>query len=88
MCLQDLSKCHLDKWKVRRYSKGMRDPRTRMKELRKQRNLTLAELALRAGCAESYLSRIENGTRTPGLTLAFALEEVLGLSAKAWRKAS
>jgi transcriptional regulator with XRE-family HTH domain len=55
-----------------------------MRELRKLRKLTLAALAQRVGCAESYLSRIENGTRKPGLELAFAIQGELGLRAKDW----
>jgi len=34
-----------------------------LREIRKAAGLTLAQLAERVGCDESYLSRIENGQR-------------------------
>ncbi|MFI7580608.1 helix-turn-helix domain-containing protein [Kocuria kalidii] len=55
----------------------------RIRSLRKDRGLTLAELADRAGTAASQLSVIENGRREPRLSLLQRLADVLGSSVDA-----
>lgn len=44
---------------------------------RQTKGLTLKELALRAGCSESLLSKIENGKASPSLPMLHRLVEVL-----------
>ncbi|WP_398906529.1 helix-turn-helix domain-containing protein [Streptomyces sp. 840.1] len=48
----------------------------RLRQLRLQRGLTLAELAARTGINESTLSRLEGGTRKPTLEMLLPLAEV------------
>ncbi|MFJ9773142.1 helix-turn-helix domain-containing protein [Kitasatospora sp. NPDC101157] len=48
----------------------------RLRELRRRRGMTLAELAERTGINESTLSRLEGGTRKPTLELLLPLAEV------------
>ncbi|MEV0191294.1 XRE family transcriptional regulator [Kitasatospora purpeofusca] len=48
----------------------------RLRELRRRRGMTLAELADRTGINESTLSRLEGGSRRPTLELLLALAEV------------
>ncbi|MFI5801752.1 XRE family transcriptional regulator [Streptomyces sp. NPDC051561] len=48
----------------------------RLRELRRRRSLTLADLADRTGINESTLSRLEGGTRKPTLELLLPLAEV------------
>ncbi|MEU8137838.1 helix-turn-helix domain-containing protein [Streptodolium elevatio] len=48
----------------------------RLRELRRRRGLTLAELTERTGINESTLSRLEGGTRKPTLELLLPLAEV------------
>ncbi|MDX3097948.1 XRE family transcriptional regulator [Streptomyces sp. ME01-24h] len=48
----------------------------RLRELRRRRGMTLAELAERTGINESTLSRLEGGGRKPTLELLLTLAEV------------
>ncbi|MEV7599763.1 XRE family transcriptional regulator [Kitasatospora sp. NPDC089797] len=48
----------------------------RLRDLRRRRGMTLAELAERTGINESTLSRLEGGTRKPTLELLLPLAEV------------
>lgn len=48
----------------------------RLRELRRRRSLTLAELAARTGVNESTLSRLESGARKPTLELLLPLAEL------------
>ncbi|WP_327241980.1 helix-turn-helix domain-containing protein [Streptomyces sp. NBC_01320] len=48
----------------------------RLRELRRRRGMTLAELAERTGINESTLSRLEGGNRKPTLELLLPLAEV------------
>ncbi|MBB6037942.1 XRE family transcriptional regulator [Phytomonospora endophytica] len=48
----------------------------RLRELRRRRGLTLAELAERTGVNQSTLSRLEGGARKPTLELLLPLAEV------------
>ena len=41
---------------------------TKLRELRKSKQLSLKQLAERAGCASSYLSMVENGKIDPGIS--------------------
>lgn len=46
--------------------------------LRRSRGMTLADLARRAGCSDSYLSSVETGATTPTLSSISTLAAVLG----------
>lgn len=48
----------------------------RLRELRRRRGITLAELGQRTGISESTLSRLEGGSRKPTLELLLPLAEV------------
>jgi len=50
----------------------------RLRRLRRARNLTLAELADRAGLTDGYLSNVEKGVTTPSLSALATLAAVLG----------
>ena len=49
----------------------------RLKELRKQKKLTLEKLAQRAGCTKSYISQLERGTSAPSLSMLSRLADAL-----------
>jgi transcriptional regulator with XRE-family HTH domain len=49
-----------------------------MRELRKARGITQAELAALTGLRQSMISRCENGTRNPSLTVRIAIATALG----------
>nr|WP_211207250.1 helix-turn-helix transcriptional regulator [Stackebrandtia nassauensis] len=51
----------------------------RLRELRRQRNVTLARLAEATGISESTLSRLESGARRPNLELLLPLAKVYGV---------
>lgn len=51
----------------------------RLKEIRAQRGLTQADLALLAGVSRKTINTIENGVFTPSTLLALTLAEVLKL---------
>ncbi len=53
---------------------------SRLRELRRQRGVTLTEMAVRAGTSQSTLSRLEGGQRTPTLELLLPLARVWGAS--------
>jgi len=50
----------------------------RLKQLRKQKNLKLAELAERTGLTKGYLSRIENSRNPPPIATLGRIAEALG----------
>jgi transcriptional regulator with XRE-family HTH domain len=50
----------------------------RLRELRKQRGLTLAQLAAASECSEGFLSGVENGTNVPSISLLAVLAAVVG----------
>ena len=52
----------------------------RLKELRRERNITLRKLAEEIGISPTYLFRIENGKIIPGPQCASAICEALSLS--------
>lgn len=49
-------------------------------KLRKDKNLTQAELANLAGIKRNYYGLIENGTRNPSLDVAFKISKALDTS--------
>jgi transcriptional regulator with XRE-family HTH domain len=55
-------------------------PRTnrRLRELRKQRNLSQGQLALRVGVDRSYITKIEQGHRIPAVEVLKRLAGYLG----------
>ena len=50
-----------------------------IKQLRKERKLTLEQLAKIAGCSKSYISQLENGTTSPSLSMIGRLSSALGI---------
>ncbi|WP_415347362.1 helix-turn-helix domain-containing protein, partial [Clostridium perfringens] len=55
---------------------------TLVKTKRKEKKLTLTDLARQTEISVSYLSRLENGERTPIITIALKLAKVLNISFK------
>ncbi|EOU1112759.1 helix-turn-helix domain-containing protein [Clostridium perfringens] len=55
---------------------------TLVKAKRKEKKLTLTDLARKTEISVSYLSRLENGERTPIITIALKLAKVLNISFK------
>jgi transcriptional regulator with XRE-family HTH domain len=51
----------------------------KLRELRKQRGVTLAEVSRTTGISESTLSRLESGTRRPNLELLLPLAQAYGV---------
>lgn len=51
----------------------------RIREYRKQRGLTLKQLAERAGCTQSYISQLEKGLTMPSLSMIGKLSAALGI---------
>jgi transcriptional regulator with XRE-family HTH domain len=49
----------------------------KIKGLRKERNLTLEQLAIIVGCSKSYISQLENGVATPSISMLGKLSEGL-----------
>ncbi len=60
----------------------------RIKQHRLAAGLTLAQLAERAGFGKAYLSRIENGKKTPPIGTLSRIADVLGIEAAALLQAS
>lgn len=55
----------------------------KVKKLRKLKNLKQVELAVEIGISVSYLSAIEQGTRSPSLKVLKRLSRVLGVKTSA-----
>jgi putative transcriptional regulator len=51
-----------------------------VKECRKEKGLTLQELADRSGAAKSYIWELEQGKSTPSIRLAYAIARAFGES--------
>ncbi|WP_340560481.1 helix-turn-helix domain-containing protein [Streptomyces sp. GSL17-111] len=51
----------------------------RVRQLRKERLMTLEALAARAGVTKSYLSKVERGQSTPSIAVSAALARALGV---------
>lgn len=49
----------------------------KIKELRKEKNLTQVELARRIGVSRSYINRIERGTRRANISIAVRIAKEL-----------
>lgn len=52
----------------------------RLRAARKERGLSLTELASRIGCSVGYLSQIERGLSSPSLRIMVSLSEVFGVN--------
>ncbi len=52
----------------------------KLKVMRKQRNLTVEEVAKAVGITQPALSMIENGHRNPSMNVAFKLANFFGVS--------
>lgn len=59
-------------------------PRQKLKAFRTSRQLTVGEMAEQLGCSRSHLWSIFSGERKPGLELAFQIEQLTGICARAW----
>ncbi len=55
----------------------------RLKQLRRQRDLTLKQVATAATCSESLLSKIENGKAYPSLSMLHRIAVALGANVSA-----
>ena len=55
---------------------------TLVKTKRKEKKITLTDLAKQTDISVSYLSRLENGERTPIITIALKLAKILKISFK------
>lgn len=49
----------------------------RVKEIRKRKNLTLAQLSDRTGISVSHINDVENGLKEPGLSVLIMLSRAL-----------
>jgi len=49
----------------------------RLRKARKQKKLTIAQLAKEVGCSKSYISQLENGTTKPSVTMLGKLVDAL-----------
>ena len=58
---------------------GGGDVGSRLRQLRQERDLSLSELARRAGVGKATLSGLENGTRNPTLETLYAVTAGLGV---------
>lgn len=56
--------------------------RKKMREKRLAKGMTFKEVADKVGLSAVYIRKIENGDRTPSLTSAAKLSNLLGLSVK------
>lgn len=56
----------------------------RLRALRRQRGITLADLAETTGISESTLSRLESGGRRPNLELLLPLARAYGCRSTNW----
>ena len=58
----------------------MNDISKKLKDLRVAKQMTLKELASKAGCTGAYLSRMEKGTANPSIMILKKVVAVLGIS--------
>lgn len=63
----------------KKYTLDTRQVGRRIREVRQVRNLTQRQLAF-PGCTYAYISRVENGERTPSLGALITLAERLDVS--------
>lgn len=52
----------------------------KLQELRVERGMSQAELAIRASCTTNYISRLEGGGAAPGIDLVARLAKALGVA--------
>ena len=52
----------------------------RLKNIRKEKNITQEEIAKRIGVTKAYICRVEKGTRDINLSLAADIADYLGVS--------
>lgn len=57
-----------------------KNPKNKIRELRKEKGLKQAELAKKVGIFQSELSEIETGVRKPNVYLAKRIARALGVS--------
>jgi len=57
-----------------------REIQQKIRELRKERGLTLRQLAEKAGCTQSYISQIETGLTVPSLSMVGRLAAALKIN--------
>ena len=57
---------------------------TQLRAWMARRDVNLAEAADLLGFHQTFLSKILNGHRTPGLTNAIHIEDVTGVSTRSW----
>ena len=50
-----------------------------IKEIRKEKNITLEELAIRSGVSKTHINDIENNRKEPTLSIAVSLAKALGV---------
>ena len=48
-----------------------------IKEVRKERNLTLSQLSERTGISKTHINDVENGLKEPGLSIMVSLAKAL-----------
>src|SRR5580658_698596 len=53
----------------------------RLRVVREERGLTQSELATRSKCAQTYVSKVEQGTLSPGVDMVGRLAAALGTTA-------
>ena len=51
-----------------------------LKEIRKDRNLTLEQLSEKSGISRSHINDVENGNKEPGLSIMVRLAKVLDVA--------
>lgn len=54
--------------------------RLRLKEIREDRHMTQVELAEKLGVGQSFISRVERGTKALPLSMAYEISQVLKCS--------
>src|SRR3546814_16886173 len=70
----------LRNWQGEWMSEELRQVGARLRDVRRERGLTLDELASRSGLSMSTLSRLESGKRQASLALLLPLTRTLGIS--------
>lgn len=57
-----------------------------MIEALEARHMRRFELEETIGCASGLVSRLANGTRRPGLSIALKIQDLLGVPAESWTR--
>jgi len=66
-------------WSMRKYSRSPKIISKKIKEIRKNRNLTQEELAEIAGLSVNYIGYIEQNKRMPSIKTADKIARALGV---------